>query len=84
MCYTYQNQRKNQISKLERNWISKRETIKNKLLITYVNVIMIKYLMDIMWPANQSHFHLSFIFIKMKFYSLLFSCTICNEGHEHM
>ena len=41
-------------------------------------------MMDIMWPANQSHFHLSFIFIEMNFCSLSFLCDVCNEVHEHM
>ena len=39
---------------------------------------------DIMWPASQSHFHLSFIFIKMNFYLLSFLCDVYNEVHEHM
>ena len=41
-------------------------------------------LMDIMWPASQSHFHLSFIFIEMNFHSLSFLCDVCNEVHEHI
>ena len=40
--------------------------------------------MDIMWPASQSHFYLSFIFIEMNFYSLSFLCDVCNEVHEQM
>ena len=40
--------------------------------------------MGIMWPESQSHFHLLFIFIEMKFYSLLFLCDVYNEVHEHM
>ena len=40
--------------------------------------------MDIMWPASQSHVHLLFIFIEMNFYSLSFLCDVCNEVHEHM
>ena len=40
--------------------------------------------MGIMWPASKSHFHLLFIFIKIKFYSLSFLCDVCNEVHEHM
>ena len=40
--------------------------------------------MGIMWPESQSHFHLSFIFIEMNFYSLSFLCAmksmnICND-----
>ena len=46
--------------------------------------------MGIMWPASQSYFHLLFIFIEMKFYSLSFLCdeiimfamksmNICND-----
>ena len=42
------------------------------------------FLMDIMWPARQSHFHLLFIFIEMKFSSLSFLCDVWNEVHEHM
>ena len=41
-------------------------------------------LMGIMWPASQSHFHLLFIFIEMKFFSLSFLCDVCNEAHEPM
>ena len=41
-------------------------------------------LMDIMWPASQSHFHLLFIFIEMNFYLLSFLCDVYNEVHEHM
>ena len=40
--------------------------------------------MGIIWPASQSHFHIFFIFIEMKFYSLSFLCDVCNEVHEHM
>ena len=40
-------------------------------------------LINIMWPASQSHFHLSFIFIEMNFYSLSFFYDICKEVHEH-
>ena len=40
--------------------------------------------MDIMWPASQSHVHLLFIFIEINFYSLSFLCDVCNEVHEHM
>ena len=36
-------------------------------------------MMDIMWPASQSHFHLLLIFIQMKFYSFSFLCDVCNE-----
>ena len=41
-------------------------------------------MMDIIWPASQSHFHLSFIFIEMNFNSFLFLCDVFNEVHEHM
>ena len=40
--------------------------------------------MDIMWAASQSDFHLSFIFIEMNFYSLSFSCDVCNEVHDQV
>ena len=40
--------------------------------------------MDIMWPGSQSHFHLSFIFIEMNFYSLSFLCDVFNEVHERI
>ena len=36
-------------------------------------------MMDIMWPPSQSHFHLSFIFIEMKFYLFSFLCHVFNE-----
>ena len=36
--------------------------------------------MDIMWHASQSHFHLLFIFIEIKFYSLSFLSDVCNES----
>ena len=41
-------------------------------------------LMDIMWPASQSHFDLLFLFIEMYLYSLSFLCDVCNEVHEHI
>ena len=41
-------------------------------------------MMDIIWPLSQSHFHLLFIFIEMKFFSSLFLCDIYNEIHEHI
>ena len=44
----------------------------------------IKRVMDIMWPTSQSHFHLLFIFIEMKFYLLSFLCDVCNQVHEHI
>ena len=44
----------------------------------------ISMLMEIMRPSSQSHFHLSFIFIQIKFNSFLFLCDVCNESHEHM
>ena len=40
--------------------------------------------MGIMWHASQSHFHLSFIFIEINFYSLSLLCEVYNEVHEHM
>ena len=44
----------------------------------------IKIVMEIMWPANQSCFHHSFIFIEINFYSLSFLCDIWNEVHEQI
>ena len=41
-------------------------------------------LMDSMLRASQSHFHLSFIFIKMNFQSLSLLCDVFNEVHEHI
>ena len=35
--------------------------------------------MNIMWPASQSHFHLSFIFIEMNFYSFSLLYDVCND-----
>ena len=40
--------------------------------------------MEIMWPARQSNFHLSFIFMEMNIYPLSFLCDVCNEVQEHM
>ena len=47
-------------------------------------IFMLKYVMDIMWPPSQSHFHLLFIFIEMNFYLLSFLCDVGNEVHEQM
>ena len=41
-------------------------------------------LMDILWPASLSLFHLSFILIKMKFYLLSFLCDVCNGVDERI
>ena len=41
-------------------------------------------MMDIMWPASQSHFHLLLKFVEMNFDSLSFLCDVYNEVHEHM
>ena len=41
-------------------------------------------MMNIMWLASQSYFHLSFIYIKMNFYSFSFMCDVCNEVYEYI
>ena len=56
-------------------------------LSTFMDLIFMtsmSLLMDIMWPTSESHFHLSFIFIEMNFYSLSFLCNVCNEVYEHI
>ena len=54
------------------------------LLLVQTSDLKTIRLVDIMWPASQSHFHLLFIFIEIKFYSLSFLCDVCNEVYEHM
>ena len=39
--------------------------------------------MHIMWPTSQSHFHLVFIFIEMKFNLSSFLCDRYNEVDRH-
>ena len=49
----------------------------------FLNCCWMGPLIDIMWLTSQSHFHLSFIFIEINFYSLSVLCDVCNEVHEH-
>ena len=44
-------------------------------VLTYLKKSLEK-VMDIIWPTSQSYFHLSFILIKMNFYSFLFFCDV--------
>ena len=52
--------------------------------LKFMFIFFLYKVIDIMWLASQSHFHLSFIFIEMNFYSLLFLCDVCNEVHERI
>ena len=36
--------------------------------------------MDIMWPTSQSHFHVSFIFIKIIFFHCYFSVIFAMKS----
>ena len=60
------------------------QTVPLEVSMNFLSCLPMGALMDIMWPASQSHFHLLFIFIEMKFYSLSFLCDCCNEVYQHI
>ena len=58
--------------------------VRTKIINKIIRCTFEYILMDLIWSSSQLHFHLSCIFIEMKFYSLSFLCDVCNEVHEHL
>ena len=58
-------------------------SLRLEFMVNYI-LINVLPLIDIMWPLNQSHFHVSHL-ISLKFiYLLSLMCDVLNEVCEHI